>query len=87
MASEQLRVEQGIRKALTQARNLFAVIPAYANGIGAEVLPDCSIEPNALPLPPPDLTTIVRRCRQASIVIVLNRLLIELVRGQRYLSG
>lgn len=29
------------------ARNLFGVIPAYANEIGAEVLPDCSIEPNA----------------------------------------
>lgn len=43
-----IRVEQGTRKALPQARNLFVVILAYANGIGAEVLPDGSIEPSAL---------------------------------------
>lgn len=58
-------MEQGTRKALTQARNLFWVIPAYANEIGAEVLPDRSIEPNDFPLPSPDLTTIAQQCRQA----------------------
>ena len=31
-----------------RSRNLFVVILAYANGIGAEVLPDGSIKPSAL---------------------------------------
>ena len=38
-----------------------SAIAKYASGIGAEVLPDRSIGPNAFPMPPPDLTTIARQ--------------------------
>ena len=65
---------KGLVKLLPKLGTFFWVIPAYANEIGAEVLPDRSIEPNDFPLPPPDLTTIARQYRQASIVIVFYRL-------------
>ena len=82
---------KGLVKLSPKLGIFFGVIPACANGIGAEVLPGRSIEPNALAIPPPDLTAIARQ-----ISTSINRyrvskpvalMLMELVGVQRSLYG